>query len=203
MITAKQPPILIDPTGREHILTNELTTIGRIVDNDIVITSKRISREHARIRRDGWRTMLEDMGSTNGTSLNRQRIHKSMQLRDGDQIEIGDVIFTFRDPDVTYQDTPIPELVIDVTAGEVRVNRQLISLAPKEFDLLIYLDQKAGEICSKDEIGQAVWPEYHDGVYDYQIENLVRRLRSKLELTPATPQLLLTVRGRGYKLIPR
>ena len=64
------------------------------------------------------------------------------------------------------------------------------------------LDQKAGQVCSKDEIGQAVWPEYHDGVYDYQIENLVRRLRSKLELNSASPQLLLTVRGRGYKLIP-
>lgn len=202
MASTKQSPILIDPTGREHILTNESTTIGRIVENDIVITSKRISREHARIRRDGWRTVLEDMGSTNGTSLNKQRIHTAVQLRDGDQIEIGDVILTFRDPDVTYQDTPIPELEIDVMSGEVRVNRQLISLAPKEFDLLVYLDQKVGEICSKDEIGQAVWPEYHEGVYDYQIENLVRRLRLKLELTPASPQLLLTVRGRGYKLIP-
>ncbi len=67
--------------------------------------------------------------------------------------------------------------------------------------MLVYLHQRVGEVCSKDEIGQAVWPEYHEGVYDYQIENLVRRLRLKLESTPATPQLLLTVRGRGYKLV--
>ncbi len=131
MTNVKQPPLLIDPTGREHILNNESTMIGRIVDNDIVITSKRISREHTRIRREGWRTMLEDVGSTNGTTLNGQRIREPMQLRDGDKIEIGDVIFIFRDPDVTYQDTPIPELEINVIAGEVRINRQLVSLRPK------------------------------------------------------------------------
>ncbi|MCA9925755.1 MAG: FHA domain-containing protein [Anaerolineales bacterium] len=203
MTSKKQAPILIDPIGREHTLTNETITIGRAVENDIVITSKRISREHARIRREGWRAMLEDMGSTNGTNLNGQRIHAPIQLRDGDQIEIGDVLLTFRDPDVTYQDSPIPELEIDATAGEVRVNRQLVSLAPKEFDLLIFLSEREGMVCSKDDIGKAVWPEYHEGVYDYQIENLVRRLRAKLELNPASPQLLLTVRGRGYKLVPR
>ena len=52
--------------------------------------------------------------------------------------------------------------------------------------------------------GTEVWPEYRDeGVYDYQIENLVRRLRSRFEPDPANPQLLVTVRGRGYKLIVR
>jgi DNA-binding response OmpR family regulator len=40
-------------------------------------------------------------------------------------------------------------------------------------------------------------------VYDYQIENLVRRLRSRIEPDPAKPQLLLTERGRGYKLVIR
>jgi DNA-binding response OmpR family regulator len=40
-------------------------------------------------------------------------------------------------------------------------------------------------------------------VYDYQIENLMRRLRTKLEPAPAHPQLLITLRGLGYKLIVR
>jgi len=67
--------------------------------------------------------------------------------------------------------------------------------------LLAHLHERHGQVCSKDEIGGAVWPEYHEGVYDYQIENLVRRLRAKLELDPASPQLLVTVRGMGYKLV--
>ena len=197
----KQIPLLTDPTGRQHPLKNDKTVIGRAVDGDIVITSKRVSREHTQIRRDGWRTYVEDMGSTNGTYLNNERIAEPMQLRDGDQIQVGDVLFTFNDPDVTYQDTPVPELEIDVAGGMVRVNRHPVSLAPKEFSLLTFLYEEKGKVCSKDEIGLAVWPEYQEGVFDYQIENLVRRLRAKLESDAGDPQLLLTVRGRGYKLV--
>jgi DNA-binding response OmpR family regulator len=201
MTTRKQTPKLTDPTGRTHALTDKVTRIGRAVENEIVVSSKRISREHACVRREGWRVVLEDLGSTNGTFLNGQRITDVVQLRDGDQIKVGDVLFVFHDPDVTYQDTVLPELEMDIAAGLVRVNRQIVELAPKEFDLLAHLFSRTGLVCSKDEIGTAVWPEYQDGVYDYQIENLVRRLRTKLEPDPTNPQLLLTVRGRGYKLV--
>jgi DNA-binding response OmpR family regulator len=198
MTTAK----LIDPTGREHAMTTDRLTIGRAVENDVVITSKRVSREHARVRRAGWRILLEDLGSTNGTYLNGERLHEPVQLRDGDQIKVGDVLFTFYDPDVTTQESPLPELEIDVAAGVVRLDRQRLELAPKEYALLVYLHEHSGMVCAKDEIGTAVWPEYASGVYDYQIENLVRRLRTKLEADPANPQRLLTVRGRGYQLLP-
>ncbi|MCB0014771.1 MAG: winged helix-turn-helix domain-containing protein, partial [Anaerolineales bacterium] len=69
--------------------------------------------------------------------------------------------------------------------------------------LVNYLFQNSDRICSKDEIGLAVWPEYQDGVYDYQVENLIRRLRTKLEPDPRNPQLLLTIRGHGYRLFQR
>ena len=200
---AEQVPYLTDPTGREHPLTSEQITIGRAVECDIVVTSKRVSREHSRVRRDGWRVMLEDLGSTNGTFLNDERIMSSTALHDEDRIKIGDVILTFHDPDITFRDTPFPELEVDVAAGVVRVDRRIVTLAPKEFALLAYLYERQGEVCSKDDIGVAVWPEYQEGVYDYQIENLVRRLRAKLEPDSSDPQLLLTVRGLGYKLVMR
>jgi pSer/pThr/pTyr-binding forkhead associated (FHA) protein len=204
MTTAEQASTLIDPTGREHPLTSETTTIGRALENDIVITSKRVSREHARVRREGWRAILEDMGSTNGTFLNDERVLAPAELHDGDRITIGDVVLVFHDPDITYRDTPFPDLEIDVAGGVVRVDRRVVNLAPKEFALLAFLHQRSGQICSKDDISGAVWPEYQaEGVYDYQVENLMRRLRSKLELDPANPQLLLTVRGLGYKLVTR
>ena len=200
-MSGKQTPKLTDPTGRAHALSGAVSTIGRAVENDIVVSSKRISREHACVRRQGWRVILEDLGSANGTFLNGERILEPAQLRDGDHIKIGDVLFVFHDPDVTYQDTVLPELELDAPAGIARVNRQLVELSPKEFELLVFLHSRRGLVCSKDAIGTAVWPEYQDGVYDYQIENLVRRLRTKLEPNAAKPQLLLTVRGRGYKLI--
>ena len=199
----RQVPFLTDPTEREHRIESECITIGRAVQNDIVITSKRVSREHARIRRDGWRMILEDMDSTNGTYLNDERILSEAALRDQDHIKIGDVIFVFHDPDITYRDSIFPELDIDASAGIVRIDRQAVQLSPKEFALLTYLDSRNGEVCSKDDIANAVWPEYQAGVYDYQVENLVRRLRAKLEPDPAEPQMLLTIRGLGYKLVTR
>jgi hypothetical protein len=194
-------PYFTDPTGREHLLSGESITIGRAMENEIVVTSKRVSREHARVRREGWHVVLEDLDSTNGTFLNDERVSGPTELRDQDRVAIGDVVLIFHDPDITFRDTIFPELEVDVTAGVVRIDRRVVSLSPKEFSLLVYLHERAGEVCSKDEIGTAVWPEYQEGVYDYQVENLVRRLRSKLEADPGDPQLLLTIRGRGYKLV--
>ena len=193
-------PHLSDPTGEQHLLTGQGACIGRAVDCDIVIVSKSVSRQHARIRPEGHYWLLEDLDSTNGTFLNDIRLAVPQKLRDGDQITIGDLTFTFHDPDVTTRDSPIPDLEVDIQAGVVRVDRRPVSLSAKEFALLVYLYQQRGAVCSKDDIGQAVWSEYQEGVYDYQIENLVRRLRTKIESDPADPQIIITIRGLGYKL---
>jgi DNA-binding response OmpR family regulator len=138
--------------------------------------------------------------STNGTYLNGERVSAPVLLRDGDTITIGDMGFTFHDPEMTSAETPFPELQVDLAAGEVRVNRRMVQLSPKEYALLAFLFEKRGVVCSKDEIGSAVWSEYQAGVFDYQIENLVRRLRVKIEPDPRSPQLVVTKRGLGYKL---
>jgi pSer/pThr/pTyr-binding forkhead associated (FHA) protein len=176
--------------------------MGRAVECDVVITSTSVSREHARLHHDGRKWFLEDLGSTNGTFLNSERIMHQMDLRDGDQISIGEVTFTFHDPDTTTRENPIPDLEVDAAGGVVRVNRRPVTLSPKEYLLLSYLYTRRGQVCSKDDIGRAVWPEYESsGIFDYQIENLVRRLRTRIETDPANPQILFTIRGLGYKLI--
>ncbi len=200
---SNQPvPFLTDPNGQEHRMESESMTIGRALEAEVVITSNRVSREHARIYRKGRHWFLEDLGSTNGTFLNEERVLQPVELRDGDSLTIGDITFQFHDPDVTSRETPFPELEVDLPAGVVRLNRRLVSLSPKEFLLLSYLSERRGQVCSKDDIGRAVWPEYEaGGIFDYQIENLVRRLRTHIEIDAASPQLLLTVRGLGYKLV--
>ena len=203
MPTNETVPFFTDPTGREHLLSGEAMTIGRAVENDIVVTSRRVSREHARVQRQGRRVVLTDLGSTNGTFLNDDRLLAPVELRDGDCVSIGDVELLFHDPESTFLDTPFPEVEVDAAAGLVRVDRRVVELSPKEFALLAYLYERRGQVCSKDEIGAAVWPEYAEGVYDYQIENLVRRLRARIEPDPSEPQLLLTIRGLGYKLVAR
>jgi pSer/pThr/pTyr-binding forkhead associated (FHA) protein len=157
MATTETVPYFTDPTGREHLLSGEVATIGRAVESDIVITSKRVSREHAHVQRQGRRMVLADLGSTNGTFLNNERVLASVELRDGDCVSIGDVELTFHDPESTYLETPFPEMEVDASAGIVRVDRQVVALSPKEFALLSFLYERRGQLCSKDEIGIAVW----------------------------------------------
>ena len=195
-------PFLTDPNGHEHRLPLQSAILGRAVECDVVIASKSVSREHTRLRREGRRWFVDDLGSTNGTYLNGERVIGSLTLLDGDILKVGDVTFVFHDPDTTTRESPIPDLEVDISAGVVRVNRRAVSLSPKEYLLLAFLHEHRGQVCSKDDIGHAVWPEYEaGGIFDYQIENLVRRLRTRIELDPANPQLLFTVRGLGYKLM--
>lgn len=197
----KNPPFLTDPDGQEHPLAAR-TTLGRALECEVVITSKSVSREHARMSLEGRRWLVEDLGSTNGTFLNGERVLGRRELRDGDSLKVGEVNFLFHDPDTTTSENPVPNLEVDAAAGVVRVNRKPVSLSPKEYLLVAYLYERRGQVCSKDEIGHSVWPEYEaGGIFDYQIENLVRRLRTRIETDPANPQLLFTVRGLGYKLI--
>jgi len=115
---------------------------------------------------------------------------------------LGYIQGTFLIPFYRHIKRGLPELEVDVTTGVVRVNRRAVSLSPKEYLLIAYLYERRGQVCSIDDIGHAVWPEYEaGGIFDYQIENLVRRLRTRIELDPASPQILFTVRGLGYKLM--
>ena len=194
-------PFLTDPIGQDHQIQFRSTTMGRSLDCGVIISDVRISREHSRIFYEGHHWYIEDLQSTNGTFLNNERITKVMELRDGDTIQVGDTPFSFHDPESTKVETSFPDLVIDLQEGFVRVNRKKVSLSPKEYALIVHLYKNRQIVCSKAAIGQAVWPEYYsENVFDYQIENLVRRLRKRLENDPGKPQLLLTIRGLGYKL---
>lgn len=195
-------PYLVDPQGGNHAISEGIVTLGRAVENTIVIASKKASRLHARIFRDGRKVFLEDQGSTNGTLVNDIRVLGVVELRDGDRVTIGEISLVFHDPDTTTADSGVFDLVVDISAGEVRLNRRPVTLSPKEFALLAHLYDRRGQVCSKEEIGQVVWPEYeHGGVFEYQIENLVRRLRTRIEPDPDHPRLLVTMRGLGYKLV--
>lgn len=76
---------------REHDLPAGRTTIGRRSDSDIVISDDSASRLHAEIVLDAetGTLTLSDLGSTNGTYVNRERISRRVQLRPKDQIRIG------------------------------------------------------------------------------------------------------------------
>lgn len=92
---------------------------------------------------------------------------------------------------------------IDVEAGDVWVDGKLApALTELEYKLLLLLYGNLGKICDKYKVVESVWGEnYIDEVDDARIEKLVSRLREKIEPNAEEPRYLLTVRGRGYKLV--
>jgi predicted component of type VI protein secretion system len=76
--------------GKVFELTMDSMSIGREAGNDIVIQDSEISRNHARISRRGASFLLEDLGSTNGTFVNRQRISSPRMLAAGDEVGFGE-----------------------------------------------------------------------------------------------------------------
>lgn len=95
--------------GRTFPLDAEEVTIGRGADSDIVLELSTISRQHARIRREGETYILEDRQSTNGTYLNRRPVTEG-PLREGDRIRLGQVVLRFSEA-VVQAPTPSVELV--------------------------------------------------------------------------------------------
>jgi DNA-binding response OmpR family regulator len=78
-------------------------------------------------------------------------------------------------------------------------------LTEKEFLLLEFLQAHPHEVCSKDNLVQAVWSEdliYERGIRDDSLAQLVRRLRVKIEPDPSAPRFIQTVPGRGYRFTP-
>jgi len=92
---------------------------------------------------------------------------------------------------------------VDAESGEVSVDGKPIETLTKlEFRLLLLLYGRLNKICDKYSIVESVWGEdYIDEIYDSSIEKLVSRLRKKIEPNPSSPRYVITVRGRGYKMV--
>jgi adenylate cyclase len=86
------------PDGTRHPIKGSCS-LGRTAANTIVLELPKVSRRHALIHLQNIGELwLIDFGSSNGTFLNKRRIHHPIRLSDGDQITIGDEVFKFRQP---------------------------------------------------------------------------------------------------------
>ena len=84
--------------GSRHPIRGSCS-LGRTAANTIVVESPKVSRRHALIHLQNIGELwLIDFGSSNGTFLNKRRIQHPIRLSDGDQITIGDQVFTLRQP---------------------------------------------------------------------------------------------------------
>jgi DNA-binding response OmpR family regulator len=91
------------------------------------------------------------------------------------------------------------DIKVDIRRHAVTKGGNILSLTPKEFDLLTFLARNKGLVFSRDQLLEKVWG------YDYAgdtrtVDVHVRWLREKIEDSPVKPKRLVTVRGVGYKL---
>lgn len=95
----------------------------------------------------------------------------------------------------------ISDLRIDLKAHEVRRAAEILRVTPLEFDLLVLLARKPWQVFTREEILDAIWGYRHGGsAGDPRVVNVhIQRLRAKVERDPDHPEVILTVRGVGYK----
>jgi two-component system, OmpR family, response regulator RegX3 len=89
---------------------------------------------------------------------------------------------------------------MDVAKHEVRVGEGLVAFPPKEFELLEAFLRRRGRLLTREFLIEEIWG--HDYVGDTKTLDVhVKRIRQKIEHDPHDPELLLTVRGLGYKFV--
>ena len=91
------------------------------------------------------------------------------------------------------------ELEILPTKRQVSMRGTLLDFTALEFELLLHFAQHPGHVFSRNQLLTAVWGYSHDG-YEHTVTTHINRLRAKLEHDPMHPQIILTVRGAGYKM---
>lgn len=92
----------------------------------------------------------------------------------------------------------IGNVIIDVPAHKVTRDGELISLTPTEFDLLVTMARKPRQVFTRDVLLEQVWGYRHPA--DTRLVNVhIQRLRAKIEKDPENPEIVVTVRGVGYK----
>lgn len=103
-----------------------------------------------------------------------------------------------RGEEVEQEHLTIGDLTIDVAGHAVTRGEETLALTPLEFDLLVALARKPWQVFTREVLLEQVWGYRHAG--DTRLVNVhVQRLRSKIEHDPEHPEIVVTVRGVGYK----
>jgi pSer/pThr/pTyr-binding forkhead associated (FHA) protein len=213
--------------GKIFTLSRAGTVVGRRTPKykpDIELSDEAVSRRHVEIVEQDGRYQLRDLGSTNGTVLDDDRIlpGKLYDLKHNCKIGLGvsggpaHVVLIFKESESTnllgrkvagqagqFVAKEISWMKVDEGRKEVLVDGEPLKLSRKEYELLIFLYGNAGIVCLRDEIIKSVWADSQDpaAISDATLDQLVHRLREKIEPEPANPARIISRKAFGYMLV--
>ena len=95
-----------------------------------------------------------------------------------------------------------PDLDLDLATREVRVRQLPVELRRREFDLLAFLCASPRQVFTREQLLRHVWDSEPEWQGVGTVSEHVHRLRAKVEVDPAKPCHILTVRGVGYRFVP-
>lgn len=99
----------------------------------------------------------------------------------------------------SVKEIKIGNIAMNPLRYEARIDDEIIELRPREFELLYYLCENAGNIISRDKLFSKVWG-YSFAGNSKTLDVHIQRIRERIEVNPKSPQRLTTIRGVGYKL---
>jgi pSer/pThr/pTyr-binding forkhead associated (FHA) protein len=207
----EEHPILIAQTGPlkgQRFVLDRALVIGREASCDVTIPDRQVSRYHARVTPEAQGVTLEDLGSKNGTHRNGESVSGTVDLKDGDMVQIALIqSFMFLTSDATL---PLTEeltrpgrLRLDTRSRGVWVNDQSIEppLSALQFHVLNVLYENGGQVVERAKLVSEAWgDEEAVGVSDEALDALLRRLRERIAAVDSTHNYIVTVRGHGVRL---
>jgi pSer/pThr/pTyr-binding forkhead associated (FHA) protein len=210
-------PVLVGQAGplngQRWVLRNEIL-VGRGTDCDISIPSRQVSRQHARISLTSEGTLLEDLGSKNGTHHNGQPVEVPALLKDGDIVQIAlaqQFVYLSSDATLPLDSFELPKtktekkrrLRLERRSRRVWIGREevLPPLSVSQFHLLQILYEHEGRVVPRKELIAEIWGEEDAvDVSEQALDALVRRLRDRVAEFDPVHAYVVTVRGHGLRL---
>ena len=204
------PGLLVAVTGlllrARTVAPETYARMGSALVSDALTGDRAVHHECARL----WAQLPADLRRAIHTLIVGEAVEPALLqtltqlgLTDEDGTLFGEAFASFVDS-LARRRPDLPDGVwLDADAGEVYVDgRKTATLTDLEYRLLQTLYARKDKLCDKYHLVEEVWGEaFIDEVDDARIEKLVSRLRAKVEEDPTDPRYLVTVRGRGYRLL--
>lgn len=136
---AIQLPVLVDSNGREHPIRPGTNVIGR--EGDILLADARVSRRHAQIVSGDGELEIQDLGSTNGTSVNGAAVvaGETIRLQTGDSVAFGGLELKLSIPGESHRTATVPSNRTASIAAPPRVSSAPAHLVGNDIELPLKL----------------------------------------------------------------